>query len=295
MKNSISIFSTLIFITLLLSLASLAGAQTILIEAEGFENLGGWVIDQQFMDQMGSPYLLAHGLGQPVKDATTAVSFPAAGTYRVWVRTRDWVAPWKAPGAPGRFQLLVNGVPLKTIFGTEGANWHWQAGGTVRITNGQTTIALHDLTGFEGRCDAIVFTTDTSFTPPNGGEQIATFRRKALGLPDEPQVAGNFDLVVVGGGIAGTCTAVSAARLGLQVALIQNRPVLGGNNSSEVRVHLGGEINLPPYPAIGNIVRELDSGYQGNARPASFYDDHRKMSVVHGREKYSSVCQYACV
>jgi len=284
MKNRISIFSMLLFVTLLLSSVSLVEAQTILIEAEAFANLGGWAIDQQFMDQMGSPYLLAHGLGQPVKDATTAVSFPATGTYRVWVRTRDWVAPWKAPGAPGRFQLLVNGVPLRTIFGTEGANWHWQAGGTVRISNRQTTITLHDLTGFEGRCDAIVFTSTggsrTAPTPPNGGEQIATFRRKALGLPDEPQVAGNFDLVVVGGGIAGTCTAVSAARLGLQVALIQNRPVLGGNNSSEVRVHLGGEINLPPYPAIGNIVRELDSGYQGNARPASFYDDGRKMSVV---------------
>ena len=74
MKNRISIFSTLIFITLLLSLASLAEAQTILIEAESFENLGSWVVDQQFMDQMGSPYLLAHGLGQLVKDATTAVS-----------------------------------------------------------------------------------------------------------------------------------------------------------------------------------------------------------------------------
>ncbi|MFB0553495.1 MAG: FAD-dependent oxidoreductase, partial [Phycisphaerae bacterium] len=280
MRNSISIFSTLIVVTLLLSLASLAGAQTILIETEGFENLGGWVVDQQFMDQMGSPYLLAHGLGQPVKDATTAVSFPAAGTYRVWVRTRDWVAPWKEPGAPGKFQLLVNGVPLGTIFGTEGADWHWQAGGTVRINNRQTTITLHDLTGFEGRCDAIVFTTDTGFTPPNDGEQIVTFRRKALGLTDEPKDAGNFDLVVVGGGIAGTCTAVSAARLGLQVALIQNRSVLGGNNSSEVRVHLGGEINLPPYPAIGNIVRELDSGHQGNARLASFYDDDRKLRVV---------------
>jgi len=280
MKNRISIFSTLLFVILLLSSVSLVEAQTILIEAEAFANLGGWVIDQQFMDQMGSPYLLAHGLGQPVKDATTAVSFPATGTYRVWVRTRDWVAPWKAPGAPGRFQLLVNGVPLGTIFGTEGTNWHWQAGGTVRITNRQTTVALHDLTGFEGRCDAIVFTADISFTPPNAGEQMAAFRRKAVGLPDEPRDAGNFDLVVVGGGIAGTCTAVSAARLGLQVALIQNRPVLGGNNSSEVRVHLGGEINLPPYPAIGNIVRELDSGHQGNAQPASFYDDNRKMRVV---------------
>ena len=45
--------------------------------------------------------------------------------------------------------------------------------------------------------------------------------------------------------MAGTCSAISAARLGCKVALIQNRPVLGGNNSSEVRVHLNGKINLP--------------------------------------------------
>jgi hypothetical protein len=36
------------------------------LEAEGFEDFGGWELDQQSMDQMGSPYLLAHGLGVPV-------------------------------------------------------------------------------------------------------------------------------------------------------------------------------------------------------------------------------------
>ncbi len=41
-------------------------AATVLVEAEGFGDLGGWVVDQQFMDQMGSPMLLAHGMGQPV-------------------------------------------------------------------------------------------------------------------------------------------------------------------------------------------------------------------------------------
>ena len=75
----------------------------ILVEAEGFTDLGGWVIDPQFMDIMGSPYLLAHGLGRPVADAHTKVTVPAAGNYRVWVRTKDWVAQWKAPGTPGRF------------------------------------------------------------------------------------------------------------------------------------------------------------------------------------------------
>ena len=66
-----------------------AETHTILLEAEAFDELGGWVIDTQVMDQMGSPFLMAHGLGRPVADATTQVTFPAAGTYRVLVRTRD--------------------------------------------------------------------------------------------------------------------------------------------------------------------------------------------------------------
>jgi hypothetical protein len=141
-------------------------------------------------------------------------------------------------------------------------------------------LALHDLTGFEGRCDAILFASDADFVPPNEGQAMADFRRRALGLPAGPEYAGKFDLVVVGGGMAGTCTAVSAARLGLRVALIQDRPVLGGNNSSDVRVHLNGQINLPPYPHLGDVVRELDSGNQGNARPAAFYNDEKKLVIV---------------
>ena len=48
------------------------------------------------------------------------------------------------------------------------------------------------------------------------------------------------DVVVVGGGLAGTCAAIAAARLGASVALVTNRPVLGGNSSSEVRVWVVG-------------------------------------------------------
>lgn len=49
-----------------------------------------------------------------------------------------------------------------------------------------------------------------------------------------------MDITVVGGGLAGVCAAVAAARLGQTVALINNRPVLGGNSSSEVRVWVCG-------------------------------------------------------
>src|SRR4051794_40570055 len=48
------------------------------------------------------------------------------------------------------------------------------------------------------------------------------------------------DVTVVGGGLAGVCAAIAAARQGSRVALVQNRPVLGGNSSSEVRVWVCG-------------------------------------------------------
>ena len=280
MSDSVRLSIAMVLLCAAFVPAACAKSRTVLIEAEAFDDPGGWVVDTQAIDQMGSPYMLAHGMGVPVADASTTVEFPSAGKYHVWVRTRNWAEPWSALAAPGRFQLLIDGQPLPVVFGAEGARWHWQAGGTVDIRRRKVALALDDLTGFEGRCDAIVFTTDSGLAPPNEGKAMSAFRRELLNLPRAPADAGEFDLVVVGGGMAGTCTAISAARLGLQVALIQNRPVLGGNNSSEVRVHLNGGINLPPYPALGDVVRELDSGYRGNAQPADHYDDDRKLRVV---------------
>src|ERR1043166_4031027 len=135
-------------VSLLLTLGingSVWAADHLLVEAESFQSPGGWSLDTQFIDVMGSPYLLAHGLGQPVKDATTTVEFPATGIYRVWVRTKDWVAHWKAPGTPGKFQVLVNGQPLAETFGTKGVEWLWHDGGTIKIDGKKTSLALHDL------------------------------------------------------------------------------------------------------------------------------------------------------
>ncbi len=260
-----------------------ADQAAVLVEAEAFAQRGGWVVDQQFMDEMGSPFLLAHGLGRPVADATTKAIFPNPGTYHVWVRTRDWVATWGAPGAPGKFQVLIDGTPLKTTFGTEGAKWHWQAGGTVAIAGKSATIALHDLTGFEGRCEAVAFCADPNFRPPDDLAAMRAWRRQLAGKDAIPIDAGEFDLVVVGGGIAGTAAALSAARLDVKVALVQDRPVLGGNNSSEVRVWLGGKTNFPPYPRIGDIVRELDQkrkAHYGPSNTADLYEDDRKIALV---------------
>ena len=254
----------------------------VLVEAESFVDTGGWVVDQQFMDFMGSPMLLAHGLGEPVLDATTEVAFTTPGTYRVWVRTRDWVAPWNAPGAPGRFELRVDGAPLPASFGAEGAEWHWQDGGLVEV-GASAALTLHDQTGFEGRCDAILFSRDPSFRPPDGGEELAQLRGALLGWNRAPADGGEYDLVVIGGGVAGSAAAITAARLGCAVALIQDRPVLGGNGSSEVRVWPEGHTNHEPYPRIGDVVRELvrkKGRGDGNARNADIYEDKRKLDLA---------------
>jgi hypothetical protein len=69
------------------------------------------------------------------------------------------------------------------------------------------------------------------------------------------------DLVIIGGGLAGTCAAITAARAGITVALVQDRPVLGGNASSEVRLwalgataHMG---NNNRWAREGGVIDEL--------------------------------------
>jgi hypothetical protein len=69
------------------------------------------------------------------------------------------------------------------------------------------------------------------------------------------------DLAVIGGGLAGVCTAITAARAGLKVVLVQDRPVLGGNASSEVRLWILGATshmgNNNRWAREGGVIDEL--------------------------------------
>ncbi|MEW4487566.1 FAD-dependent oxidoreductase [Thalassoglobus sp. JC818] len=261
-------------------LTSVLPAASVLVEAESFDEPGGWKLDTQFIREMGSPYLLAHGLGRPVSDAKTTITVPESGTYYVHVRTKDWVARWNAEGSPGRFQVLINGETLDEDFGSAGAEWHWQSGGAVELEKGEVTLALRDLTGFDGRCDAIYLSTKDNDTPPNSGTILSEWRRKQLNLPNEPIVESGYDLVVIGGGYSGMGAAIAAARSGCRVALIQDRPVLGGNGSSEVRVWAMGNIRRGKYPRIGEIVEEFAD--KATKSPGTFeeFEDAKKEAIV---------------
>ncbi len=252
----------------------------VFVEAESFDDHGGWQLDTQFIQQMGSPYLLAHGLGKPVDDAVKQVNIQTSGTYRVWVRTIDWVARWNASPSPGTFELRIGGRPVAETFGTKGEKWSWHDGGTIELAAGETEFRLHDLTGFNGRCDCIYLTTNLNDAPPPAQDVLSSWRREQLGLSDESVKKGPYDLVVVGGGYAGMSAAISASRMGCRVALIQDRPVLGGNGSSEVRVWAMGLIRRGKFPRVGEIVEEFaDHATKSPGREEEFGDELKERVV----------------
>jgi glycine/D-amino acid oxidase-like deaminating enzyme len=69
------------------------------------------------------------------------------------------------------------------------------------------------------------------------------------------------DLAVIGGGLSGVCCAITAARSGVKVVLVQDRPVLGGNASSEVRLWILGATshmgNNNRWAREGGVIDEI--------------------------------------
>ena len=221
---------------------STAAASVVWMEAEGFEKTGKWSNDSQHVDLMGSPYLLATGLGKPVEDAVTTAKIPTAGKYTLWVRCRDWFPSH----SPGQFSVLVGAKASSVTFGKAKTDaWRWVSGGAFDLPAGAVEVTIRDLTGWWGRCDAVVLASG-DFKPADGAKKLAAQRLKFCGVSSGVKAMGDYDVVVVGGGPAGMGAATAAARHGCKVAFIQDRPVLGGNSSSEIQIPPMGYIGNPP-------------------------------------------------
>ena len=149
------------------------------IEAEDFADYGDWRLDTQFVQLMGSAYLLAGGVGLPIRDATTEIKIPKAGHYRIWVRAKNWLKDF----APGKFTLLVGQQPSHHIFGAAATDaWIWESAGEFELPAGPVQLALHDLTGYFARCDALILTTELHYNPP---EDLKAYQQERLRLTGE--------------------------------------------------------------------------------------------------------------
>lgn len=141
----------------------------LLIPTSSFEEKGGWIVDNEFILTMGASYLLAHGLGTPVKNAKTTIISPKSGFWHVYAYTYNWVAPWHQELYTGRFQVKV-GDALTPELGKSSC-WSWEDGGKLFFKEGENTIELVDDTGFEGRC-AFLYLSDTPKKLENGKDAI---------------------------------------------------------------------------------------------------------------------------
>lgn len=239
----------------------------VFLEAEHFQDLGGWTVEDQFFRQMGSPYILAHGCGKVLSPARTRFSLPENGKWHVWVRTYNWNAPWDPEMAPGLFRLKINDEYIGDDLGHSPEEWGWYHAGCFQTAEKDISIAIEDITGFEGRCDALYFSKKATGRIPD--------RKK----PEVLDTKEHYDFIVVGGGTAGMSAAISASRLGLKTLLLQDRPVLGGNSSKEIRVNILGSIQRGPYPNMGQIIAEYGRPFKNPARVDSLLSLEKNLTI----------------
>ena len=208
------------------------------IDAAEFAEKGGWKEDSQFTHLMGSAYLIAADKpGIPVEDAKTSVEIAKAGTYRIWVRDRNWLRPHD----PGVFTLLVNGQENGVVLGKQPSDaWAWEIAGDFELPAGKTELTVRDLSGYFARFAAIVITGDFDYVPSREVERMHKERAKIKGLPLEIGFGGSYDVIVAGGGPGGVPAAIACARSGAKTLLLQDRPMLGGNGSTEVGITFDG-------------------------------------------------------
>lgn len=193
----------------------------------------------------------------------------------MWIRTRNWCeGDWKPPG---RFKVKFNGKLIETEFGTE-PGWAWQFGGevTAKKSKGKwsslNALELVDLTEFDGRCDAIFFTKEESPELPNDNlAELTAWKDRLSGRAEKKVEELEYDLVIVGGGMSGCAAALAARSQGIKAAIVQDRPLFGGNASAEIRVHTIGI-----HGKGTDLLKKIDTYHYPNGSAMAWSDQRKR-------------------
>lgn len=102
----------------------------------------------------------------------------------------------------------------------------------------------------------------------------------------------SYDLVIVGGGMSGLCAAIAAARGGVSTALIHARPVLGGNASGEVRIHISSATDGMRKPELEETGILYELMLTNKARNPNFNYDLWDMTLFEAAKSQDNLTVY---
>lgn len=211
--------------------------EKIWIDALEFSDYGGFRKETQFVREMGQGYLMADSVDGPVSPAAVEFVVNEGGHYRIFIRTKNWCVGYDPDG----LIVDVDGKKAGHISGMmQIQGWYFEIGGDFELAHGKHTLRIHDTTGWFGRFSAVVVTNDFDFYPSPEKSRWMSQRAEMKKLKSMVENHGHYDLAIVGGGVPAVTAAITAARHGLKVAVIYDRPVLGGNGSDEGNVALEG-------------------------------------------------------
>ena len=233
--------------------------EKIWIDAVDFDHYGGFLLETQFVREMGQPYLMANGVGAPVLPASVTFHVKENGTYRLFIRTKNWCVEHMPDGLVieidgNRSEHICSEMHIK--------DWYFEVGGDFSLTAGDHILKIHDTTGWFGRFACVIITNDYDFFPSKELNLLKKQRAQIKGYQTTVTDLGKYDLIVVGGGVGGIVTAITAARYGLKTALINDRPKLGGNAAEEANVSLEGSAHRG-YHELG-VVFEIKNYRETN-------------------------------
>lgn len=137
------------------------------IEAETFNQLGSWTREWE----SGAKVIKGQSSFVPGRDsasltASTTIKVDSAATYTLWVRSRDYAT---SPGTR-KFKVIINGAEATQTFGDHRINgYEWENGGRFYLPAGNNKIEIFDQSQYFPRCDKLLLTTDSTFTPQGIG------------------------------------------------------------------------------------------------------------------------------
>jgi hypothetical protein len=145
-----------------------------------------------------------------------------------------------------------------------GDAWHWCDLGVFEAAGGRLEVKVHDDTGWFGRFAAVLITPPEMLIDPLLPLQEA--RRRYRGNIETERLT--CDVLVVGGGVAGSCAAIAAARHGARTILIDDHRLLGGNASDELGVPIASAVVGQRHGREAGIVEEIQSRvFQAGSTP----------------------------